>query len=168
MRCSDRGGCHGSCFQPPPFPHPAGAAPASAVAELGVVRRRYAPSITEWFLMSQIRAPHKAGSSITSGSTSSLMLPRQRLLLSPAHSLPSSLQLVVSRDSAFSATRRNPRALFCRATLHLLSSPTATTSPQHSATYGVTAFTTALTANSCRCSPTFELSSPKHRNDRNA
>ena len=30
---------HGSCFQPPPFPHHAATAPHSAVSELGVVRR---------------------------------------------------------------------------------------------------------------------------------
>ena len=35
-------GCHAGCFRPPPFPHRAASAPASAVAELGVVRRRYA------------------------------------------------------------------------------------------------------------------------------
>ena len=45
MRCSDRRGCHGGCFLPPPFPHRAAAAPASAVAELGVVRRFHLSSM---------------------------------------------------------------------------------------------------------------------------
>jgi hypothetical protein len=36
---------HAGCFQPPPFPHHAASAPASAVAELGVVRRFLASSV---------------------------------------------------------------------------------------------------------------------------
>ena len=49
LHASNGSGCHGGCFLPPPFPHHAAAAPASAVAELGVVRRCYAHSMKTIF-----------------------------------------------------------------------------------------------------------------------